>query len=184
MASLWALVTAVFFIQEFASTALVLVVVQHSGAQLWPIHIIWAGTTLLDMYIGYMLGTLLKNRFSKNRFMRRVEAWIGEATGALGKHGSNITIMLLGIINFPYLNTFIASWIDMPMRTAMVFTVIGNFVWYLLLWGTVLGLTSFIHDPSIILLILIMIGVLSHFAFRIEQNVQQRRAARSGADRK
>ena len=100
------------------------------------------------MYVGYLFGALLKKRFEKAPFMQRVEKWVGEMTGSLGKYGTNMTIMLLGIVNFPYLNTFIASWIGMPMNASFVFTLIGNFIWYLLLWGTVLGLTSFISNPT------------------------------------
>lgn len=184
MSPLWALITAAFFIQEFASTALVLVVAQNSGLSLWPIHIIWAVATLIDMYAGYLLGTLLKKKFAKNRFMRSIEKRMKDATGALGNHGTNITLMLLGIINFPYLNTFIASWIGVPMNTAFLFTIIGNFIWYLILWGTVLGLTSFINNPSIILLILIVIGVLSHFAFRLEQGAKKHRVTRREVKKK
>ncbi len=171
---IWALISATFFIQEFATTALVLVLAEHSNIPLWPIHIIWAVATIADMYVGYLLGSLLKKRLSKNKFVEKMDAWAEEFTQALGGYGANIALMFLGIINFPYLNTFIAAWLDVPLNLAILFTLIGNFIWYLLLWGTVLGLTSFIHNPSIILLIIIALGALGHFGLKAIERARER----------
>jgi len=172
---LWALITATFFIQEFATTALVLVLAEHSNVPLWPIHIIWAATTITGMYVGYLLGALLKKRLSKNKFVERMDAWADEITKNLGGYGANVALMLLGIINFPYLNAFIAAWLGVPMNMAFLFTFIGNFVWYLLLWGTVLGLTSFIHNPDIILLIIVAAGIFAHFGVKIFDRARSKR---------
>jgi membrane protein YqaA with SNARE-associated domain len=176
---LWALITATFLIQEFATTALVLVVAQRSDIPLWPIHIIWAATTLADMYVGYLLGQLLKHKLNKNKFVQRIDGWVHKADESLGKYGTNLALMLLGIIDFPYINTFIGAWLDVPMNMAFLFTFIGNFIWYLLLWGTVLGLTSFISNPSIILFIIIAIGVFSQVGFQIVNRTKRARRRRS-----
>jgi membrane protein YqaA with SNARE-associated domain len=170
---LWALITATFFIQEFATTALVLVLAEHSSIPLWPIHIVWAATTLADMYIGYLFGNLLKRRLSKNKFVEWIDKSARRAMKALGSHGANIGLMILGVVNFPYLNAFIGAWLDMPMNMTFLFTFIGNFAWYLLLWGTVLGLTSFIHNPSIILLIIVAIGIFAHFGVKAFDHAQR-----------
>jgi membrane protein YqaA with SNARE-associated domain len=178
---LWALITASLILQEFATSALVLVVAVHSNVPLWPIHIIWVGTTLADMYVGYHLGTLVKKRLQKVSVIERIESWARGFVTALGDRGIGVALMLLGIVNFPYLNTFIAAWLDVPQNIAIFFTFIGNFLWYLLLWGTVLGLTSFIHNPSIILFIVVAIGVLSHVALKIFERAKKRSRKNSSA---
>lgn len=175
---LWALITATFIIQEFATTALVLVLAERSTINLWPIHIIWAATTIADMYVGYLLGSLLKKGLSKNKFVVRMDAWAEEISKALGDHGTAIALMFLGIINFPYLNAFIAAWLDMPMNMTFLFTFIGNFIWYLLLWGTVLGLTSFVRDPNIILLIIIAAGICAHIGMKIFDRAKRQKRPR------
>ena len=177
---LWTLITATFFIQEFATTALVLVLAEHSNVPLWPIHIIWTATTIADMYVGYLLGTLLKKKLSNNKFVERMDSWAHDLSSNLGNHGTAFALMLLGVVNFPYLNTFIAAWLAVPMNIAFLFTFIGNFVWYLLLWGTVLGLTSFVHNPSIILLIIVAAGIFAHIGTRIFERAKRSKKARDG----
>ncbi len=172
---LWALITATLIIQEFATSALALVLAEHSGVSLWPIHIIWAATTMFDMYVGYQLGALLKKHLEEYRFTKKIDRWIKRGSKGLGPRGTNIALMILGVINFPYLNAFIGAWLELPMNVTMLFTFIGNFVWYLLLWGTVLGVTSFIQNPSMILLVIVGIGVLSHFTFKIVERSQKKR---------
>ncbi|HVM77009.1 MAG TPA: hypothetical protein VMU07_02560 [Candidatus Paceibacterota bacterium] len=171
---IWTLITATLIVQEFATSALVLVLAVHSEIPLWPIHVIWAVTTLVDMYFGYQLGLLLKRKLKNNRWVGKIDRWSRDAVDALGDRGVGVALMLLAIVNFPYLNTFIAAWIDAPQNVSILFTTIGNFIWYLLLWGAVLGLTSFVENPSIILLVIVGIGALSHLSFKIFERAQKK----------
>jgi hypothetical protein len=88
----------------------------------------------------------------------------------LGPYGEKLSLALLGVVNFPFINTFIGAWIGLPLNMAFLLTLAGNFVWYLFLWGTVLGLSSFISNPEIIILILVVAGILSHFLFKFSKS--------------
>jgi membrane protein YqaA with SNARE-associated domain len=162
----WILIAAVFIPQEFASSAITLVIALQSNFPVWGIHLIWVCATFLDMYVGFMLGKFTQDRLQGTRIFRWTEKLAARTKRALGVRGEKFSFALLGVINFPCLNTFIAPWIGLPMNTALVLTFAGNFVWYVFLWATVLGLSAFISDPNMIILILVGIGILSYFFFK------------------
>jgi hypothetical protein len=167
---MWLLVASVLIPQEFASSAIVFIIAVQNNFPIWEIHLIWLCITSLDMYVGYMLGKFTQEKFHGTRFFNWVERWIARGRAELGPHGEKLSLALLGIINFPFVNTFIGAWIGLPFNMAFLLTLAGNFVWYLFLWGTVLGLSSFISNPDIIILILVVAGILSHFLFKLSKS--------------
>jgi len=167
---MWLLVAAVLIPQEFASSAIVFVIALQNNFPLWAINLIWLCTTMLDMYVGYMLGKFTKEKFDDTRFFHWVDRWINKGKAALGMHGEKLSLALLGVIDFPYVNAFIGAWIGLPMNMTLLLTLAGNFAWYLFLLGTVLGLSAFIANPDIIILILLIAGILSHFLFRFSKS--------------
>jgi len=166
---MWILVAAVLIPQEFATTAIVFVVALQNNFPIWAINLIWLCVTLLDMYAGYMLGKFTQEKLRGTRFFNWVERWIQKGRHALGTHGEKFSLALLGTVDFPYVNTFIGAWIGLPLNQALPLTLAGNFIWYLFLWGTVLGLSSFVSNPDIIILIIIVVGILSHFLIRFSR---------------
>lgn len=166
---LWILVAAVLIPQEFASSAIVFIIALQHNFPIWAINLIWICTTSLDMYVGFMLGKFTREKMQGTRFFIWVERWIKKGHAALGLHGEKFSLALLGVIDFPFVNTFIGAWIGLPFNMAFLLTLAGNFVWYLFLWGTVLGLSSFISNPNIIILILLVAGILSHFLFKLSK---------------
>ncbi len=178
----WILIAGVLIPQEFASSAIVFIIALQKNFPIWEINLIWICTTSLDMYVGYMLGKFTKEKLQGTRFFNWVERWIKKGRGELGPYGEKLSLALLGVIDFPYINTFIGAWIELPLKMAFMLTLAGNFVWYLFLWGTVLGLSSFISNPDIIILILIVGGVLSHFLLKFSKQTRDNFQARSKED--
>jgi membrane protein YqaA with SNARE-associated domain len=167
---IWLLVISVLIPQEFASSAIVFIIALQNNFPIWAINLIWICTTLLDMYVGYMLGKFTQEKFHGTRFFHWVERWIKKGEGALGKHGEKLSLALFGVIDFPYVNAFLGAWIGLPLNMTLLLTLTGNFIWYLFLWGTVLGLSAFISNPDIIILILLVAGALSHFLFKLSKS--------------
>ncbi len=160
---LWILVAGVLIPQEFASTAIVFVIALERNFPIWEINVLWICMTCFDMYVGYTLGSYIKRKLGGTRFFHWIEKLADKMKTLLGLHGEKLSLALLGIIDFPYLNAFLGAWIGLPLGMTFVLTLAGNFIWYLFLWGTVLGLSSFISNPDIIILILVVIGGLSYF---------------------
>ena len=168
--SLWILIAAVLIPQEFASSAIVFIIALQNNFPIWAINLIWLVTTSLDMYVGYMLGKFTREKFHGTRFFHWVERWVERGRGVLGMHGEKLSLALLGIIDFPYVNTFIGAWIGLPFNLSFLLTLAGNFIWFLFLWGTVLGLSAFVSNPDIIILILVVAGILSHFLLKFSRS--------------
>jgi membrane protein YqaA with SNARE-associated domain len=166
---MWLLVAGVLIPQEFASSAIVFVIALQNNFPIWAINLIWICTTSLDMYVGYMLGKFTKEKFDDTRFFHWVEKYINKGKRTLGTHGEKLSLALLGIIDFPYINAFIGAWIGLPFNMTFLLTLAGNFIWLLFLWGTVLGLSAFVSNPDIIILILLVAGILSHFLFKLSK---------------
>ena len=164
--SLSLLLLAVFIPQEFISAGAVLLLARQAQYPFWIIHLIWLSTTIFDMYIGYALGGLIRKRFRGTKFIARTDRWAERVGGALGKYGQRLSLTVLGFVNFPYLNTFFASWLKLPMRTAFIFTFIGNLAWYLALLATIFGAAALIPDQRVIFLALIIAGIASNILFR------------------
>jgi hypothetical protein len=139
---MWLLIAGVLVPQEFASSAIVFIIALQNNFPIWEIHLIWLCITSLDMYVGYMLGKFTQEKFHGTRFFNWVERWVARGRAELGPHGEKLSLALLA----------------------------GNFAWYLFLWGTVLGLSSFISNPDIIILILVVAGILSHFLFKLSKS--------------
>jgi hypothetical protein len=167
---IWILVAAVLIPQEFASSAIVFIVALQNNFPIWAINLIWICTTSLDMYVGYKLGKFTQEKLQGTRFFNWTEKWVKKGRAELGTHGEKLSLSLLGVIDFPYVNTFIGAWIGLPLNMAFLLTLAGNFVWFLFLWGTVLGLSAFVSNPDIIILILLVAGILSHFLFKFSRS--------------
>jgi hypothetical protein len=163
---LWILVAGVLIPQEFASTAIVFVIALQNNFPIWEINAIWICVTLLDMYVGFTLGKFTREKLQGTRFFNWAERLIQKGRQHLGKHGEKMSLALFGIVDFPYVNAFIGAWLGLPRNMAILLTLAGNFIWFLFLWGTVLGLSSLISNTDIIILILVVVGGLSYCLFR------------------
>ncbi|MBU6500698.1 MAG: hypothetical protein KGJ89_03460 [Patescibacteria group bacterium] len=163
---LWFLIIGTFIPQEFLSTGAVLLLARQTNFPIIFIHLIWFGATFIDMYVGYILGNLLRNSMSHTALVERVNKWSEALKSRLGEHGEKLSLFILGFMNFPYLNTFLASWLKIPMTTAFAFTFLGNFLWYVILWATVFGAAVLVPSQRMVLFIVIIAGVVSSFFFK------------------
>jgi len=163
---LWLLIIGVFIPQEFISAGAVLLIARSDSFPFWLVHLIWFGTTFFDMYVGYVVGKYLQRRFHGTKFIERTDRWAGKIKEALGKHGEQLSLVFLGLLSFPYINTFFAAWLKLRMRTAFLYTFLGNLVWYLLLLTTIFGTAVLIPDPATAVFSIIIVGVASNLLLR------------------
>src|ERR1700722_11532704 len=104
---LWMLIAGVLIPQEFASTAITFVIALSHNFPIWEINVIWICATSVDMYVGYTLGKFTKKKLAHTRFFNWIERLANKMRTALGVHGEKFSLALLGIIDFPYVNTFL-----------------------------------------------------------------------------
>ncbi len=170
MVSLWIFIIISFFFQEAVSMTAALVAAEQQHLPMLAVHGAFAALTILDMYIGFAAGTWAKGRLNHSRFGTWVNNKMEGLHKMLGEHGEKFSFTILGIIDFPYINTFIASWLNLPRKTAFILTFVGDTISYAILWATVTGATTFLRNPWFIVLIIAAIVVALQVTTRFVHN--------------
>jgi membrane protein YqaA with SNARE-associated domain len=143
------------FIQEPASTDAAIFQVRHLHLNLLLINVIWLVATLIDIWGGYYLGKWVQNKFQGTRFANWAHKWAGRIENFIGKKGETFALILLGIINFPYANTFLASWLSIPFRTVFMLILAGDVIYWAIEWAINISVRSFFVDPHTALYVII-----------------------------
>ncbi len=165
MTPIWIFLIVALVLQETASAAAALALAQQQHLPAIPIHLIWTLGTIFDMYLGFTVGDWLHKKLRNTRFGRHIGTWAAKFEKLFGRYGQTFALAMLAVVNFPYLNTFLASWAHIPKKIGYTATFIGDATWYFLLWGAVLsfGKTSAVATAVILA---IVIGVVSHVALK------------------
>jgi hypothetical protein len=162
--ALWLLIVASLVLQETATTTAAFTLAVQGHLSLWVIHVLWAGITMGDMYLGFTLGNRVRTRYRTSRIVRWGNRLAFKLRRPLGRYGIGFVLAALAIINFPYVNTFIAPWLGARLKTSLFFTLIGNGIWYAVVWLAVLGANSFLKGPYAIIFAMGILGVLFYSA--------------------
>ena len=156
----WLFIIITLIIQEPASTDAAIFQARHLGLNLWIVHLIWLAATMLDIWLGYKIGKWVQKKFHGTKFELFAEKWAGKFERFIGERGEKSTLVLLGVVNFPYINTFLASWFRIPFKNVFILVLIGDAIYYSIEWGINIGVRHFIVDPHIALYAVIALGLL------------------------
>lgn len=160
----WLFLIIALVVQETATATVAFTSAMNNHIPIWAIHILWASFTIFDAYVGFRFGHLIRNHYRNARVVRWAERIVEKLRGPLGKYGGRFLVTVLALINFPYVASFIASWLGIEMRTSVLFTFIGNAIWYVLLWVAILGADTFLKGPAAVIFVIVVVSVLFYFA--------------------
>ncbi len=160
MQKIWILVILAIFIQEPASTDAAIFQIRHFNLNLLIINLIWVGATLFDIWFGYSLGKFIQKRFKGTSFDSWSFRWAVRIENFIGKKGEKFALILLGIINFPYLNSFFASWLKIPFKNVLLLIFVGDLLYWLLAWCINISIRDFFVDPHTALYVVIGTGLV------------------------
>jgi membrane protein YqaA with SNARE-associated domain len=155
----------ILFIQEIVSLNATLLYAHkhHIGLLIFILFIL---TTVIDLVIGYYLGKWVKGRFTKGKIVVWIQKRVGQFHSYVGKKGRWVALLLLGNFSFPYINAFIAAWLDMPFWESFFWLFVGNMTWYGFMWLIVIGVSSIVHNIAIAFPIILLIVVVATILFR------------------
>jgi len=156
----WLLITLAVIIQEPASTDAAIFQARHLGLNLWIVNLIWLAATLVDIYLGYRIGKWIQKKYAGKKFVVVAEKLASKIENFIGRSGENFALILIGVINFPYLNAFLASWLPIRFRNAFVLILIGDAIYWAIEWGINIGVRTHVSDPHTALYIVIFLGLL------------------------
>src|ERR1039458_763204 len=115
MISLWLLVVVVSIVQEFTSTAAVLLAAYRAGLSIWIINAIWVTATIAEIYVGSALGKWAERRFPNAKPTQWGKKIAGIARRNIGKGGKKFLLFSLGFLMFAPIVAFAAAWLDVPL---------------------------------------------------------------------
>ena len=90
----------------------------------WAIHLIFLVVTALDIWIGYAAGKWVRRTYNEGRAVRFIQKWVDRFEGYAGKRGKRAALFALGFVNPPYINSFIASWLDVSFWEMFIYIYI------------------------------------------------------------
>jgi hypothetical protein len=62
---------------------------------------------------------------------------------------------LFGIINFPYVSSFVGSWLRIRFRTLFICLLLGDAIYWAIEWGINLGVRGLFHNPHTALFVVV-----------------------------
>ena len=164
---LWIFIIFVFIVQEFVSTNTVLFEVRQYHYNIWLVHLIFILATLFDIWLGYFLGKWLQKTLKQNRLMVWTSKWANKINNFMGKKGNRFSLILLGASNYPYLDSFLVSWLEVPLKDVFLYLLIGELIWYAIEWLFVLGIKTIVPNPYEAVYILIGASILLSIIIRL-----------------
>lgn len=152
---LWFYIILSLIVQETASTSFFLSQARTHSLNVWLLHLIWLLATSLDVYLGYKIGSWVSQKLGNNKVVIWINTRSDRVKNAIGKRGEAISMFLLGAISFSYVNAFLGSWLKIDFKKILIFTVLGNLIWYITLWGVGIGIHKAVSDQRLAIYLIV-----------------------------
>ncbi len=155
----WFIILAVIF-QEPASTDAAIFQARTLHLNLLTINLVWLVATAFDIWLGYRVGKWVQTKFYGRKLITKFSILAGKFEDFIGKRGENFALIFVSVINFPYVNALIGSWLKIPFKKLFLLIFIGDAIYWLIEWGINIGVRSFVTNTTTALYIVIGIGLL------------------------
>ena len=160
MKKIWLFVIVSLFIQEPTSTDAAIFQIRHFHFNIFWINLIWIIATVFDIWLGYIIGKCIQKKFQGKKIEVWSSKWATRVENFIGKKGEKFALILLGIINFPYINSFLASWLKISFKNVFMLIFIGDAIYWAIAWGINIGVRNFIIDPHLALYVVVGASLL------------------------
>lgn len=157
----WFIIFGVFLLQQSALMGAVLALIKAKGLNLWLVHGLYLVATVLDIGLGFILGSFIQKKF-KTAF--KLKRWLKKRTDRfLNSSARKSFLLLAGIIDYPHLNSFLGSWLNISFFSVFISTLIGSLIYYSILWAIVLGALRLTSNLYISIAVIVTVVVLLTF---------------------
>ena len=135
----WLTLSLVLIGQEAVTMSTALFEAYRLGLNLWVVHTLWVVFEIFDLVVGYAIGKWLQRRYAKSRVVTHAKRIAAALERRMGRYGKNLTLIVLGFFLFPYLSSFLISWLADPFLALAPLLFIGDALYYATVWGVALG---------------------------------------------
>ena len=157
---LWLFIVIALFLQEPASTDAAIFLIRENHLNLWLINLMWFIATVIDISLGYIIGKIIQQKFKNTKLVNWSRRWAIKIENFIGERGERFAVILLGIINFPYLNAFLVSWLKLSFKNIFILIFIGDAGYWIIEWIINISVRNNITNPHLALYIVVGIGLL------------------------
>jgi hypothetical protein len=165
--AIWLYIVAAMMVQELAAVAAALGFAYHLHVNIFLVHGVWLVATTIDAMIGFECGRWVHRRYGTSTLARHATSLALAIERRVNVNGRRLTLALFGFLNFPYVNGFIGSWLNLSFADTLLFTLVGNAFWYLSIVGAVTGIGAITADPRWIAAVAIVLAVGLAIAVKI-----------------
>lgn len=165
-----AFIIPILIVQEPVSTDTGIFFIREYHLNLFLINILFVVLSILDIFIGYYLGKYLQKRFSYKKIIIKSKNIASRLENFIGRKGETFSLILIGIINMPYLNSFVASWLNMKFKKVLTLIFIGDVIWWCISWYINIKVRQNVSNPHtalyIVVSIALIISIFSRYIFK------------------
>ena len=160
--TIWIYIVAAMLVQELAVVAAALGFAYQLHVNIFLVHGVWLAATVFDAVVGFELGKWIRRKYSASTISRHAESLASALEHRISTNGRRLTLVVFGFLNFPYVNGFIGSWLNLSFADALLFTLVGDALWYLSIWGAVAGVNIIPADSrwAVVVGIALAIGLV------------------------
>jgi membrane protein YqaA with SNARE-associated domain len=161
------------FVQELI-TFNALILATHQGYfPIILIHALFIIATIIDIIVGFYLGRYLHNKSSQTKIATYIQK-ISDRFSTTKKYHRWLALLILGNVSFPYVNSCIAGYLGMPFWESSFFIFLGDVIWYISLWGIVLGISSITKNIYFVIGGVVLVSLVIHFIVRRTTGSQEK----------
>nr|WP_294948789.1 hypothetical protein [uncultured Mucilaginibacter sp.] len=169
----WALAT--LLIQESASTSASMTVAYQNHHNIYFFCGFFLFATIVEIIAAHRLSLYLKRKNLSIKYLKFITKYIDKAVGLVSIHEKKIFILILSSSVFPaYITTLVTSCFNLPFRTVFIYNLLGNILWFIVLWTVVIGVNKVVTDPQALLLktliVVLLIFIVQKIIYRIIKN--------------
>ncbi|MEI6352773.1 MAG: hypothetical protein WCO35_02450 [Candidatus Nomurabacteria bacterium] len=155
-----AFIIPILIIQEPVSTDTGIFFIRENHLNLFLINILFVLLSVLDITVAYFLGKYLQKRFSHKKIIIKSKTIASKLENFIGKKGEFFSLILIGIINTPYLDSFLASWLNIKFKKVLTLVLIGDVIWWCISWYINIKVRQNVSNPYAALYVVVFIALI------------------------
>ena len=156
----WLIVIPTLIVQEVVSLNTVLFEVHQQHFHILLVHLVFVLATVFDIVVGYVLGKYLKKKMTGGKVVAFADKLSAKLNAYAGKKGRWVMLLVIGNFSFPYVNAFLAAWLDLPFWESFIFIFLGDMVYYAGIWLLILGVVKAVPGTGLSLGVLLAIVIV------------------------
>ncbi|MBA3789196.1 hypothetical protein H0X32_02255 [Patescibacteria group bacterium] len=164
--TLWFLIIISLIVQEGLSVTVLLLKAYQLHYPLFAIHAVWLVVTVFQIYTGFYLGKWIQKRFTDSKFERWMKKAAHKLEGIIGERGEEFALIFMSALVSPALAALGASWLEISFTKVLIFGLLGDLLWYISTWITVIGAAHLLSDVKGDAAIVIGALLVLYFVFK------------------